>query len=796
MRRVALLLLAALPSAALAQPLVFWDAFAGTGPLSAHVPDADPSGVGWSTDGTGDEPSLSGGRLAWSSKTWAVGPRPTGPHTLSFHLLAPTSTPSTNLGFDVAARWTSETDNTRIRLVWHADGSLRVRLVQTDPAGTTSAQVGSFPAPLDRLVPVAVEASGDTLRVSVDGQGPVLATASGVTASAATARFALAPQSSPSLHPWAVDDLRINVPDTAPTQVCPGLVGLAARQCARAAHAPLAVLGYDAARDALFAAVWPDASGAIDDLYGGAATTPDPALPTSPRQQAQADGFNTEHVWPQSRGAGVEPFRSDLHHLAPTLDAHNTQRSNRPYGDDFDEEGDTQAWLLDRAVYAPYPGSVPPVSDTPLFSRVETDLDADGDGFLSLAASGARRELGRFDVRHARRGDAARMAAYALLVYQVEAEDGAEGRAFIGATRDVLLRWHIQDPADDDERDRSARIAALQGNHNPFVLDPTLLRRAFYEGDPTGEPAAPVWINEIHHTNAGHDTGEGVELAGPAGTDLYGWRVWTLSGHGHPYTADPAGPDGPSIPFSGTIDDEGGGLGAVWQGAARLRGGCQGYALTDPNGTLVQFLSTGGCRFNALSGPPADAALASGDPSLAWSTALQGPRPPSGGPPRPVQQWSTLPAGHSLQLSGAGRTRDDFRWTGPLPASPGRLNDYQAPASERNAATGWAAGDPVPPGLLAPAPDRPPPPTLTLGPVLPNPVRHRARLAVSLPPEATGSATVYDATGRIVWSLPSIAGRVDLDASTLASGVYVVRLSATFPDGSRATASRPFSVVR
>ncbi len=45
-----------------------------------------------------------------------------------------------------------------------------------------------------------------------------------------------------------------------------------------------------------------------------------------------------------------------------------------------------------------------------------------------------------------------------------------------------------------------------------------------------GGPA--VFINEIHYDNAGTDTGEAVEIAGPAGTDLTGWSLVLYNGNG------------------------------------------------------------------------------------------------------------------------------------------------------------------------------------------------------------------------------------------------------------------------
>ena len=47
----------------------------------------------------------------------------------------------------------------------------------------------------------------------------------------------------------------------------------------------------------------------------------------------------------------------------------------------------------------------------------------------------------------------------------------------------------------------------------------------------TADPAT-VWINEIHYDNAGADTGEAVEVAGPAGTDLGGESIVLYNGSG------------------------------------------------------------------------------------------------------------------------------------------------------------------------------------------------------------------------------------------------------------------------
>ena len=42
--------------------------------------------------------------------------------------------------------------------------------------------------------------------------------------------------------------------------------------------------------------------------------------------------------------------------------------------------------------------------------------------------------------------------------------------------------------------------------------------------------AQSVFINEFHYDNAGGDVNEGIELAGPEGTDLAGWSLVLYNG--------------------------------------------------------------------------------------------------------------------------------------------------------------------------------------------------------------------------------------------------------------------------
>ena len=66
-----------------------------------------------------------------------------------------------------------------------------------------------------------------------------------------------------------------------------------------------------------------------------------------------------------------------------------------------------------------------------------------------------------------------------------------------------------------------------------------------------------VFINEFHYDNAGADTGEFVEVAGTAGTDLTGWKIVLYNGNPAQRSAYS------TVALTGTIADQGHGMGTV-----------------------------------------------------------------------------------------------------------------------------------------------------------------------------------------------------------------------------------------
>lgn len=161
--------------------------------------------------------------------------------------------------------------------------------------------------------------------------------------------------------------------------------------------------------------------------------------------------------------------------------------------------------------------------------------------------------------------------------------------------------------------------------------------------------AIPVFINEIHYDNTGTDTGEAIEVFGPAGTDLTGWSLVLYNGRGGTvYDTDT---------LNGSIPDQCGGYGVVslsYPTDGIQNGSPDGIALVNASNAVVQFLSYEGA-FTAVGGP-----------ANGLTTTDIG-----------VSETGSEPIGQSLQLTGTGSQDSDFVWNSPSPASFGAVNNGQ-----------------------------------------------------------------------------------------------------------------------
>ncbi len=159
--------------------------------------------------------------------------------------------------------------------------------------------------------------------------------------------------------------------------------------------------------------------------------------------------------------------------------------------------------------------------------------------------------------------------------------------------------------------------------------------------------ATQVFINEIHYDNSGADTGESIEITGPADTDLSGWTLVLYNGGtASVYT---------TIDLSGFIPQQQNGYGTISYPANGLQNGApDAIALVDAGNNVVQFLSYEG-SFTAGDGPAMG--LTSTDIGVAES--------------------SLTPVGNSLQLAGVGKMYEDFTWTAEVPDTFGAINSNQ-----------------------------------------------------------------------------------------------------------------------
>ncbi|GAA4010721.1 Ig-like domain-containing protein [Sphingomonas humi] len=161
-------------------------------------------------------------------------------------------------------------------------------------------------------------------------------------------------------------------------------------------------------------------------------------------------------------------------------------------------------------------------------------------------------------------------------------------------------------------------------------------------------PLSNVFINEINYDPAGTDTGEFIEIAGLAGTDLTGWTLVLYNGNGGaPYS---------TTNLSGVLADSTNGFGfrsVTYPSNGVQNGAPDGIALVDPFGRVVQFLSYEG-EMKAVGGPAAG--MTSTDIGVYQDQA---------------------PAGTSLQLVGTGSSYGDFTWAYDVASTSGAGNSGQ-----------------------------------------------------------------------------------------------------------------------
>lgn len=217
-------------------------------------------------------------------------------------------------------------------------------------------------------------------------------------------------------------------------------------------YKPGIVYPYGPARDLMFANVF-GKNDSLSCFYTNHTLYMDPALDPTDAVFMNGDnnGINTEHIYPQSKGASTGNAKSDMHHLAPSRVLVNSTRGSDPYGDINDSQTDLWHYLNQSTSVTPNSNSIDNYSE-------------------SLTGS--------FEPRESVKGDVARAVFYFYTMYRNQAN--AADPNYFDSMKDDLCQWHTEDPVDEAEYDRTTKIATFQEDKvNPFIVDCTLAQRLY-----------------------------------------------------------------------------------------------------------------------------------------------------------------------------------------------------------------------------------------------------------------------------------------------------------------------------
>ena len=181
---------------------------------------------------------------------------------------------------------------------------------------------------------------------------------------------------------------------------------------------------------------------------------------------SQWNGWNREHVWPQSLGGGnTSGGGADLHHIRPSDAVVNSTRGNKKYGN---TNGGT-------AKYGSNPAT----------------------GYL-----GGYYNSTYFEPLDNVKGDVARIVLYVWVRWG--SNWGADSVTEVFQSVDVLLEWCELDPVDTWELGRNEVVQDIQGNRNVFIDYPEYAWLVFGKEVPEDmvTPSGEAQSNG-HHWNSG-----------------------------------------------------------------------------------------------------------------------------------------------------------------------------------------------------------------------------------------------------------------------------------------------------
>lgn len=200
-------------------------------------------------------------------------------------------------------------------------------------------------------------------------------------------------------------------------------------------------------------------SGKIWDMYGdnGTGSLPYYSFNYSSDQcgtyRYEGDCYNREHSWPKSWFGEASPMYSDIVHVVPTDGKVNGMRANYAFG-----EVSSASWTSQNGSKL---GS--PTSELQGWGCTESTVFEPIDSF---------------------KGDFARIYFYMVTRYHGTSESGPMSSNFTLKpwVKNMLLKWHRDDPVSTKEQNRNDGIYTIQGNRNPFVDYPNWVEEIWGDG--------------------------------------------------------------------------------------------------------------------------------------------------------------------------------------------------------------------------------------------------------------------------------------------------------------------------
>lgn len=212
-------------------------------------------------------------------------------------------------------------------------------------------------------------------------------------------------------------------------------------------------------------------------------------------------GWNKEHTVPQSWFGEATPMRSDAFHVYPTDIKMNSVRSNYPYGE-TNAAKSCSSWGYGSLGSNTFPGYTGTVFDP-------------GEGG----------EYGSY------KGDLARTYFYMVTRYRTTnftSGSGSISFSYSGGVADLtdymknlMLKWHREDPVSPKELYRNNAVYAHQHNRNPFIDYPELVE--YIWGEKKGETVV------LADLVSGYDDGGVLPPVPPIPAAMYG-ITWSVNG--------------------------------------------------------------------------------------------------------------------------------------------------------------------------------------------------------------------------------------------------------------------------